>query len=260
MKFFLFVNEVHSARRAAAAGIDVGIVDCESKGKSERQLSGQFEINGDTPETALAVESTGLALCVRVNALGPHTQGEIDTAVSCGASTLMLPMSRSSSDVEVFVDMVAGRAAVLVQIETAELLADVDRLASVAWDHAHVGLNDLMLSRGCGTIWDSLADGTVEQICAALAGRSYGFGGLTVVDGGSPIPAHLVISEMVTLGCSMGILRRSFKADIAGRSIDWEVERLRRFILAAARRSPTKAAEDRAELYAMISELAPARP
>lgn len=252
MKLFLFANEPDLVRQAITAGIDTVIVDWEIKGKRERQSIGEFEINLDTPATAQMATSLGACLCVRVNGLGDHTEREIATALDCGAKVIMAPMCRRISDVEAFASVISSRAELLVQIETTELVDRIDELVSVPWDYAHVGLNDLMLSRGAATIWSAVEDGTVESICRKLRGRRFGFGGITVVDGGIPIPARLIMAEMVRLGCSIGVLRRSFKADIKGRSIVTEVAVLRNFIGSALARTEGETIDDSTELMLAI--------
>ena len=87
-----------------------------------------------------------------------------------------------------------------------------------------------MLAKQKNSIWDAVADGTVEEICNTLHGRKYGFGGVTILNGGRPIPFNMILSEMVTLECSMGILRRSFKAEISDRNMVQEIKLIRQCI------------------------------
>jgi len=252
MKLFLFANEPDLVRQAISAGIDAVVVDWENRGKKDRQQSGDFEINFDTPATAHMASSLGATLCVRVNRLGNYTESEIATALDCGAKIIMAPMCQGICDVEAFASAISDRAELFVQIETTELVDKIDELANIPWDYAHIGLNDLKLSRGAATIWDAVEDGTTESICRKLKGRRFGFGGLTVVDGGVPVPARLIIAEMVRLGCSIGVLRRSFKADIKGRSIVSEVAAIRHFIGNAQARTEGEIINDSTDLILAI--------
>ena len=60
-------------------------------------------------------------------------------------------------------------------------------------------------------MFELVADGTVENICARFAqtGKPYGFGGIARVGGGA-LPAEKIIGEHVRLGSSRVILSRSF--------------------------------------------------
>ena len=60
---------------------------------------------------------------------------------------------------------------------------------------------------------------------------------MTVVDCGNPIPAELVMLEMVRLSCSMGVLRRSFTADIVGRDIAYEISAVRQLLAIGSSRA-----------------------
>lgn len=220
MKLFLFTTDVSLAQQAAAGGVYSIIVDWEHKGKTERQVGHNLEINTDTPADVTRLKAaTSIPITVRVNPVDAHSLEEINTALESGADIIMLPMARSAGEVATFLSLVNGRAKTLVQIETQQLVEDMESFVQLDWDFAYIGLNDLMISRGGTHIWEALADGTVEKITQQLAGRQYGFGGVTVVDGGIPLPFSLLVAEYARLGCELSFLRRTFKREVAGRDV-----------------------------------------
>jgi 2-keto-3-deoxy-L-rhamnonate aldolase RhmA len=245
MKLFLFTTDLVLAQKAQDAGIDYVLVDWERKGKTDRQAGHDLEINKDSPEDVRRLsQNLDIPVTVRVNPIGDYTADEVGLAIECGAKVIMLPMSKSINDVKKFLNIVNNRTKTLIQIETSEMTNLVQEFSKLPWDFAHVGLNDLMLAKGYNSIWQAVHDGTVEQICEHLKGRQYGFGGITVLGGGNPIPFNLILNEMVRLGCSMGILRRSFKAEIIDRDMKSEIEIIRMWIKSAKKRGPESIKHD----------------
>lgn len=225
---FLFSTDIALAVSAVANGVDYIIVDWERGEKYNRQAGTGFQIGQDTVEDvkSLAIVNK-LPVFVRINSLGRDSKNEIAEALHVGAKGIMLPMAQNREEVSRFLDLIPKGVKTLIQIETGELAANPLSICDLPWDFVHVGLNDLMLSRKAPSIWTAVIDGTVERICESLDGRFFGFGGITVVNGGAPIPARLIILEMVRLGCSMGILRRSFTADIVNLDLAAELTAIR---------------------------------
>jgi hypothetical protein len=139
-------------------------------------------------------------------------------------------------------------------IETIEACRDARELASLAPDMAYVGLNDLAIARGDRSIFASLADGTVQRVREAFAGIPFGFGGLTVVDGGSPVPCLDLLREMARLQCSFSFLRRSFKREVAGRDLKVEVQKLQRAWRKLLRRTRSEIEDDRSRLLKILAD------
>ena len=238
MALFLFTTDASFAKEAVAAGVDYIIVDWERGPKIARQAGTGFQIGEDTEDDArrLCIDHN-LPVFVRINALSLSIASEIRAATEAGCRGIMLPMARSREEVSKFLSLVPSDIRTLIQIETGELASATESIADLPWDFAHVGLNDLKLSRDAPSIWSAVTDGTVERICQSLRGRSFGFGGMTVVDCGNPIPAELVMLEMVRLSCSMGVLRRSFTADIVGRDIAYEISAVRQLLAIGSSRA-----------------------
>lgn len=120
------------------------------------------------------------------------------------------------------------------------------------WDIAYIGLNDLMVASGRSSIWEALADGTAEKICRSLHGRVYGFGGSTILGGGEPIINVLILHEMIRLGASVTIMRRTFKRELLDRDFNAEIEVLRAFIRCSEKRGLQAILFDREHLVRFI--------
>jgi 2-keto-3-deoxy-L-rhamnonate aldolase RhmA len=255
----LFVHHhAEFAREAEAAGLDGFVVDWERRGKTARQRDYDFEINGQgAREVRRLAAVVSRPILVRINPPGPRTGVELQKAIDAGAREIMLPMARKASEVERFLELASGRVRTVVQIETQDLVDDLPALARLPWDSAYIGLNDLQISRGGrGSIWSGVADGTVEHIYRSLPGREIGFAGITVADGGHPLPFAFLFAEMVRLGCALSFLRRTFHQEIAGRDMAGEVAAIRRLEIALRARDATRISEDRAAFTRLLAPFA----
>ncbi|MCG8430345.1 MAG: aldolase/citrate lyase family protein [Candidatus Omnitrophica bacterium] len=237
MELFLFSTDTEFAKKAEAAGVDSIIVDWEFTDKAERQEGHNLEINRDTLDDLQSlVKAVSLPITVRVNSPGKALRDEVELALAHGARIIMLPMARRVEEVSGFLNMVGSRAQTLVQIETLPLVDKLREFAALSWDYAYIGLNDLSVARKSPFIWDAVFDGTVENICGSLQGRKFGFGGMTVIGGGDPLPFTLLLHEYIRMGCSIGLLRRCFKKDILDRDLRMEIQVLRTYIEASRKR------------------------
>ncbi len=151
--------------------------------------------------------------------------------------------------------IVNGRAKSIVQIETPQLVEQLADFKDLDWDIAYIGLNDLMVASGRSSIWEALADGTAEKICRGLHGRVYGFGGSTILGGGEPIINVLILHEMIRLGASVTIMRRTFKRELLDRDLNAEIEVLRAFISSSEKRGEQAILFDREHLVRFIHNL-----
>ncbi len=242
------------AVRAEDAGVTSVVADWENKGKAERQKGFNTEVNFDTADDVRRLShALSIPVTVRVNPLGPDTRSEVDHALDCGAGILMLPVASSVEQVDQFLDLVNGRAATLIQIETGSLVRHLPTLSTLPWDYAYLGLNDLMVEGHKHLIWDSITDGTVEQVCRQLQGRRYGFGGATIVGGGGePIINTLILHESVRLGGSIIVLRRMLKRELLDRDLDAEMAALRAFFRASVKRGDKAKMSDHETLLQAI--------
>ena len=98
------------------------------------------------------------------------------------------------------IEAVGGRCGVGVLVETVAAVEAVEELALLPLSRVYVGLNDLSIDRGTASLFDAIADGTVERVVSAFD-VPFGFGGLTEPELGDPVPCRLLIAEMARLRC-----------------------------------------------------------
>ena len=253
LDLLLFAGDPAADEQAVDAGFGRFVVDWEWRGKDRRQRGADTEINHHTPETLrrLARGSAVERWC-RLDHFGPWTPREVEAAIRAGATHVLLPMVERPAEAERLITLVGDRACAGILVETVAACAHAEELARLPLRLVYVGLNDLAISRGRRFIFEAVADGTVERLRGVFRRQRFGFGGMTVVDAGWPVPARLLLAEMARLDCDFTFLRRSFRRDIATR--DWRVERER---LAAEwhalrARGPAQAARDRGRLLEAI--------
>lgn len=207
-------NNPTVAQIAQKYGVERIWVDLETLGKEERQkglntVKSKHCINDIRIIKPLLTTSEML---VRVNPWNKDSVHEINEVIAAGADMIMLPMWKSTSDVQNFIDAVAGRTKTTLLLETKEGLECLDDVLAIEGiDEMHIGLNDLHLAYGMTFMFELLADGTVEKICNKIkgAGLPYGFGGIARVGEGT-LPAERIIMEHYRLGSTRAILSRSF--------------------------------------------------
>jgi hypothetical protein len=248
----LFSTEARFVQEAVAAGVSAVMVDWERRGKSHRQAGADTEINQDTAADLDRVRAaTRAPLCCRIESVGATTRVEVARALEGGADELFVPMVRSPADAETVLRLADGRCAVSILIETREALDHLRELAALPLARVYVGLHDLGIERRSRSLFDPLADGTLERIRAYFP-QPFGFGGLTLPESGAPIPCRLLIGEMVRLGCSFSFLRRSFRRDVRGRSLAREVPLLLDAIRGAEQRDVSEVVRDQRDLVRRV--------
>ena len=251
----LFSVDTDFIRDAVAGGLAGVVVDWEHIGKERRQNFADTEINHHTLDDLRAVRActTARVIC-RINGVHAGTPAEIDEAIGAGADELLVPMVREAAEVEQVLSHVRERCSVSILVETDAAVSLIAPLSRLPLTRVYVGLNDLSIDRGSDTIFRAIADGTVEEVRRHVRG-AFGFGGLTLPEGGKPVPCRLLMAEMGRLGCSFSMLRRSFRRDTLGRNVQREVERMLETIAAQARRTPEEIERDRRALLTSIESL-----
>lgn len=243
LQFLAFTPDPVRARALRDAGVDGVVVDWETKGKAARQAGADTEINADTLDDLRAVATVdGLHRVVRIHGPGPAVAAETDAAIDGGATHVLLPMVRHPDEVRAFLDHVDGRAKAGILVETVDAVGCAEALAALPLDLVYVGLNDLRIDRGSDALFAPLIDGTAARLGAAFAHVPFGLGGATVLDGGAPIPARLLLAVMHDLGADFTFLRRSFRRDVVGRDLRGEVARIRAYWDGLAARGPAERA------------------
>jgi hypothetical protein len=242
---------------AGAAGI---VVDWERRGKARRQLGEGTQINADTPAdlARMRAATPGRLLC-RINGYGPWTADEVDEAVRCGADEVLLPMVRTPEQVDRTLDLVAGRCALGILIETQDAVDGAAEFAGRPLSRIYVGLNDLRIDRGSTELFRPLVDGTVDAVRGQVA-QPFGVGGLTLPGRGFPVSSDLLAAELVRTGADFTFLRRSFTSDMAGRDPFVEVPLLVAALDRLRLASAAEAAASRAAFVAAVTGVPTAVP
>lgn len=214
----LFASDPALAAAADAAGIDRIGLDLETLGKQGRQDAGRAWISdhsfADLPAVAAALQNAQL-FC-RTNPIHPGLADEIDQLVEHEVDVLMLPMFREVEEAEQFIDLVAGRAAVSLLVETAAAamrLHEIVRLKGI--DEIHIGLNDMHLDMRLANHFEVLTSGVVEMLGGIVeaAGIPWGFAGIgRTGQDGLPVSTDLVYAQYARLGATRALIARSYYA------------------------------------------------
>lgn len=244
----LFSANTSFIRKAVESGVKEIIVDMEYIDKKRRQAFADTEINCNTIEDLHNVRaSTNATVICRINSCGSTTRKEIEDVVQAGADEILLPMVRTVKEVEAVLEQAKGRCGVGILIETKTAVENVKEFAKLPLSRAYVGLNDLAIERCSPNIFTAIIDGTTEYI-RTFFNIPFGFGGLTLPEGGYPIPCRLFIGEMARLRCDFSFLRRTFYKDINGKDLRIEIPRIIEAFHKASLRSNEVIEQERIEL------------
>jgi HpcH/HpaI aldolase/citrate lyase family len=256
LELILFASTYEWVHRAMSAGICSFIVDWEHRGKRERQRGAETEVEPDTADDLCRLQeySVPRRFC-RVNPYGPWTSTEVNRAINAGATDLFLPMVKERSEVIATRRHIAGQCRLGILIETEEALNNLVEIAREQIDFVYVGLNDLAISRGSRSIFQSLVDGTVERVREVFADVPFGCAGVTAVDCGWPVPARLILAELARLACTFSFARRSFRRDMADRDLTFEMKRIQSTWTELSCRSSAEIQADHAQLSEAISQI-----
>jgi hypothetical protein len=214
MKLLYITNDVNIAKIAEDCGVDIVFIDLETLGKNERQagkdtVKSQHSIADISKVKRVLKKSEVL---VRINPINENSKTEIDAVVGENPDIIMLPMIKTTRDVETFIDFVDGRAKTCLLIETRESVEKISDIIKVAPNSDYyIGLNDLHLSLGHDFMFEPLADGTVEKLSVLFRKNNiaFGFGGVARIGEGM-LPAQTIITDHYRLGSTMVILSRTF--------------------------------------------------
>lgn len=207
-------NDSAVAQIAEAAGVDRIFIDLETLGKEERQ-KGMDTVKSHHSEEDVARLSKVVKnseILVRVNPINPDSIREINSVIEKGADVIMLPMFKTSEEVQTFVDIVNHRAKTVLLLEHIDAVNRLDEILEVEGiEEIHIGLNDLHLSMNKTFMFELLCDGTVDKIAEKIKqkGIPFGIGGIGRLGEGM-LPADLILANHYRLGSQAAILSRSF--------------------------------------------------
>lgn len=214
LNLMCITNNERIAQIYEMSGVDWIFIDLEVNGKKERQGHVSSVISNHQIDDIKKIKRVLMKakLLVRVNPIFEGSKEEINTVIQYGADIIMLPYFKTADEVETFINYVCGRVSTCLLLETAEAVENIDSILSIdGIDFIHIGLNDLHLSYRMNFMFEPLADGTVENLCAKIKEKKipYGFGGIAQLGQGI-LPAELIIAEHYRLHSSMVILSRTF--------------------------------------------------
>ena len=222
MEFIYITNNPELAQYAQDSGVNRIMIDLEYIGKRERQghldtVISAHSLQDINRERDVLHKSK---LQVRVNPIHSGSEREINEVLSQGADIIMLPMFKTRQEVDKFISIINGRAAVSLLLETSQALVRVDDILRIdGIDEVYIGLNDLHLSMGLDFLFELLSGGIVEYVTTKIKkkGIRFGFGGISRL-GRGVVDSRLVLSEHVRLGSQVVILSRDFHG--RARSLD----------------------------------------
>jgi HpcH/HpaI aldolase/citrate lyase family len=257
IELMLFEHDATCALEFVEAGLRSFLVDWEHLGKDARQQGFDTEIRlGTVDELRAMCTVPDATVWCRINRFGPHTGSEIAAAIDAGADGVFLPMVTACAEVESLLRILDGQCEAGILVETTDALAHVEQLATFPLDRVYFGLNDFAISRGGGSIFRAVLDGSVERARIAFGSTRFGFGGLTAVDAGDPVPCRMLIEELARVRCDFTFLRRSFRRDLATRRLPDVLTGIRTAWHASVRRDLAIVAGDHLHLQRILSELA----
>jgi hypothetical protein len=252
----LFATDLAVAERAVAGGVQTLIVDWEWEGKAMRQAGADTQVNRQTATDLRRVRGVpGARVLCRLNAWNARTGDELDLAVEAGADEVLLPMVRTTDEVEAVLGLLEDRAGLGILVETEDAVAAAADLSRLPLSRVYVGLNDLAIERGEGGIFRPFVDGTVARLRETFSATRFGVGGLTVPSGGAPLPCLLLMAELTRLGCDYAFLRRSFLRDTEGRDVARAVREIRAALAVARSRSADAVEADRRSFVDAVTAL-----
>lgn len=202
------------AARALESGVDRIVIDLEIIGKNERQghLDTVISNHCIADISQLRPSVPAGSLMVRTNPIHSGSQKEIDAVIDGGADIVMLPMFYGPREVEVFCEMVRGRAVVCLLFETVGSLANLEKCIQIEGvREVHIGLNDLHIEMGCKFMFEVMVSEGVRSAVEILKnyGIPFGIGGIARIGEGL-VPAENVLLEHAFLGSQGAILSRTF--------------------------------------------------
>ncbi len=214
LKLIYITNIPSVALIAEKNGVDRIMVDLETLGKEERQKNMNTVKSHHTVNDIRTISNmlTSSEMLVRVNPWNENSVNEIEAVIAAGADRIMLPMWKTTDEVNSFLSTVNDRVRTTLLLETKEAAEIIDEiLENPLIDEIHIGLNDLHLSYGLSFMFELLSNGEVERLCqkCKAKGIPYGFGGIAKIGEGT-LPAESIVMEHYRLGSSRVILSRSF--------------------------------------------------
>lgn len=219
IEFALWTDDPKLAGVAAAAGVQNIGPDLEVTGKLERQAGTSSLLSGHSLQSLPVLQPVLAAgtLFVRTDPPSDALLTQIDSMIAQGVVCFMVPMIRNLEQARLLTAYVGNRAKVVLMIEHADVLDQVEQLAQLPRLHAlYIGVNDLAISMHYASRFGPIADGLLDDLASRLHSSGIRFGFLGAADFSTtkplPVPADLALAEMVRLGARWIMFARSFNA------------------------------------------------
>lgn len=247
-------------------GVDRIMVDLETIGKEERQKNMNTVKSHHTVTDVATISNllTKSEMLVRINPWNETSVSEIEAVISAGADRIMLPMWKTVSEVNSFLEAVNGRVRTTLLLETKEAVEIVDDvLENPMIDDIHIGLNDLHLSYGLTFMFELLSNGVVESLCRKFKAKGipYGFGGIARIGEGM-LPAERIIMEHYRLGSTRAILSRSFcnteliqDIDEIRQTFEINMKKLNEYEISLTSKTPDDFSENKKAIKHAVSDI-----
>lgn len=266
LKLIYITNNPSVALIAEKNGVDRIMVDLETLGKEERQKNMNTVKSHHTVTDVATISNllTKSEMLVRINPWNETSVSEIEAVISAGADRIMLPMWKTVSEVNSFLEAVNGRVRTTLLLETKEAVEIVDDvLENPMIDDIHIGLNDLHLSYGLAFMFELLSNGVVESLCRKFKAKGipYGFGGIARIGEGM-LPAERIIMEHYRLGSTRAILSRSFcnteliqDIDEIRQTFEINMKELNEYEISLASKTPDDFSENKKAIKHAVSDI-----
>ncbi|NEP86137.1 MAG: hypothetical protein F6K18_04500 [Okeania sp. SIO2C2] len=249
-ELLLCSTDLSLIQESVAAGVDAVMVEWENVEGDRSPI-----LTSEMVKTLEQVRSvTDAWVICRLNPYYERTLAELELAIANKVDEIWLPKVQSVEEVVKVLNWSEGRVKVGIVVETVEAMNLSPKLAELPLHRVHIGLNDLAESLDNPHPFCTLIDGTVEKILQNFT-ISSGFGGLTLPEKGHPIPCHLLMGELIRLGCRFSLLRRSFIADIQNRNLSEVILRIKNFLSQVSERSSQACEIDRLEFVELVQGL-----
>lgn len=214
LRKLLFVDSLSDIVRAKNTQLEDIVVDLECLNKRERQFGTAFKtskLDFDFLKNARKMWDRNV-LC-RINPENPDSYSEIIKTVEAGVNGIIFPMVKSNNELEKIYKRCNRKLKIYILCETRESLNLSPELLNVA-DCIYVGLNDLNLSYGnTHNPLKILKTDLISNFRKKIIGPEFGFGGVTKIGCGFPIPTTMLLQELSRLDSKLCFLRRSFYRD-----------------------------------------------